>query len=224
MKHLILLTCVFVLSSACMGPPSDKLVSSNRSANDALVPPASSANHNAVNSGAMEHSAMEHSAMDSSPNAGSAPYDLQFIDTMSMHHKGAIDMATLAETRAQHPEVKQLAAGIVGDQEREIAKMSQWRDSWFPEKSKAVNMEMPGMGHGMGGMDLNKLGGLQGNEFDVEFLKQMIAHHQGAIEMARDLQTRDARGELKELATDIISAQQSEIKDMQDWLNKWQSH
>lgn len=218
MKHLIFIVALFVVSSACMGPPSDKLVSTNRSANDASVPPASSANHNTGNMGGMEHSTME-----GSPNAASAPYDLQFIDTMSMHHKGAIDMATLAETRAQHTEVKQLAASIVGDQERQVAKMSQWRDSWFSEKPKAENMELPGMGHGMAGMDLNKLAALRGNEFDVEFLKQMIAHHEGAIEMARDLRTRDARSELKELATDITNAQESEIKEMRDWLSKWQS-
>ena len=169
-------------------------------------------------------STASHSDMQSSPNAASAPYDLQFIDTMSVHHQGAVDMSMLVETRAQHPELKELSANIIGDQEREIAKMSEWRDRWFAEKSKAVNMEFPGMSHGMGGMDLKKLESLKGSEFDIEFVKQMIPHHEGAVEMARDLQKQDSHAELKELADDIITSQEAEIKQMREWLHKWQSH
>ena len=40
---------------------------------------------------------------------------------MIPHHKGAIAMAKLADTRAQHQEVKDLAAAIISAQEREIA-------------------------------------------------------------------------------------------------------
>jgi hypothetical protein len=39
----------------------------------------------------------------------------------------------------------------------------------FPDKPKpAINMDLPGMSHGMGGMDLHKLGSLNGTEFDKE--------------------------------------------------------
>jgi uncharacterized protein (DUF305 family) len=163
-----------------------------------------------------------HSDMQSSSGAASAPYDLQFIDTMSAHHKGAVDMAMLAEKRALHPELKELAANITGDQEREIASMSEWRDRWFPEKPKAVNMAFPGMSHGMGGMDLKKLESLNGNEFDMEFLKQMIPHHEGAVEMAKDVLKQASHLELKDLASDIIKAQQAEISQMNGWLREWE--
>ncbi|MEO8572968.1 MAG: DUF305 domain-containing protein [Pyrinomonadaceae bacterium] len=132
-------------------------------------------------------------------------------------------MSNLADTRAQHSELKQLAAGIISDQEREIAKMSEWRDKWFAEKAKAINHNFPGMAHGMGGMDLKKLESLLGNEFDIEFLKQMIPHHEGAIEMAKNRQKRDTNSELKELAGDIITAQEAEIKQMHAWFGSWQS-
>ena len=78
------------------------------------------------------------------------------------------------------------------------------------------------MTHGMGGMDLAKLESLRGNEFDIEFLRQMIPHHEGAIEMAKDLQKQDADAGLKEIAGDIIAAQEGEIKEMQGWLSSWQ--
>jgi len=182
----------------------------------------------ASNSSAVDHNAMghgnagEHADMASSPGAASAPYELQFLDSMIVHHKGAVDMAMLAEKRAERKEVKELAASIIYDQEKEIGKMSEWRDLWFAEKAKAVNMEFAGMSHGAGRMDLKKLESLTGQEFDAEFVKQMISHHEGAVEMAKDVQKRDARKELKELAGDIITSQEAEIKQMKEWLAKWQ--
>src|SRR5215213_8066063 len=136
MKNLIFMACLFL--SGCLGPQSDKVSSPNRASNNPEQPPASSANHNVAN-----HSMTEHPGMEGSQGAAMAPYDLQFIDTMTAHHQGAVDMARLAETRAQHPELKQFAAGIVGDQEREIARMSQIRDKAFAEKAKAVNNNFP---------------------------------------------------------------------------------
>ncbi|HUR96928.1 MAG TPA: DUF305 domain-containing protein [Pyrinomonadaceae bacterium] len=217
MKKLLFLACLFL--SACLGPPPDRFSSPGRSANNPELPPASSANHNVAN-----HSAMPRPPAETSQGAGNAPYDLQFIDTMTAHHQGAVDMARLAETRAQHPELKQFAAGIVGDQEREIARMKGLRDKLFAESAKAVNDGFPGMTHGMGGMDVARLETLRGNEFDIEFLKQMIPHHEGAIEMAKDMQKQDAQSELKELAGAIITAQEAEIKQMQGWLGQWQEH
>ena len=43
----------------------------------------------------------------------SAPFDQQFIDMMVPHHEGAVAMAKIAQTRAEHPELKQLADAII---------------------------------------------------------------------------------------------------------------
>src|SRR3546814_6489665 len=74
---------------------------------------------------------------------------------------------------------------------------SEWRDRWFAEKGKAVNMDFPGMRNSMGGMDMKKLESLNGNDFDLEFLRQMIAHHEGAVNMAKDAQKIDSHAEIK---------------------------
>lgn len=55
---------------------------------------------------------------------------------------------------------------------------------------------------------------------DVSFVKGMIAHHQGAIEMARIELKYGKDPKLKKLAQNIISAQQQEIKFMQQWLRQ----
>ena len=55
---------------------------------------------------------------------------------------------------------------------------------------------------------------------DVDFVRNMIPHHQGAIDMARvQLQFGDDP-ELRKMSEDIIRAQESEIATMQDWLKK----
>jgi uncharacterized protein (DUF305 family) len=167
---------------------------------------------------------IDHAAMVSSPGAAEAPYDLQFIDTMIAHHQGAIDMAKLVDGRADDDDLKQLAIDIIEDQGTEIAKMNGWRNEWFPEKPQpAINMDLPGMRHGMSGMDLAKLGSLNGKEFDMEFVRQMIPHHEGAIEMARDLANRTQRTELKELGGAIVTTQQEDIDDMKEWADEWKN-
>ena len=55
---------------------------------------------------------------------------------------------------------------------------------------------------------------------DVSFVKGMIAHHQGAIDMAKIELKYGKDPELKALAQNIIKAQQPEIKFMQKWLKK----
>ncbi|HWW75905.1 MAG TPA: DUF305 domain-containing protein [Pyrinomonadaceae bacterium] len=159
--------------------------------------------------------------MKSSPNAASAPYDLQFLDTMTAHHQGAIDMAKPAQTKAQHAELKEFARKIVEDQQREIAQMKGWRDQWYAGKPEAMNMEMPGMMDSMKGMDMKGVEAAAGNAFDLMFIDMMTPHHRGAVEMAREALTRAEHPEIKKLARQIIDAQEKEIAQMDKWKSAW---
>ncbi len=55
---------------------------------------------------------------------------------------------------------------------------------------------------------------------DVDFIKGMIPHHQGAVEMAKIVLEHGTDPEVKKLAEGIIAAQESEIKWMEEWLAK----
>ncbi|MDI1242912.1 MAG: DUF305 domain-containing protein [bacterium] len=167
------------------------------------------------------HGVMNHASMESSLGAADAPHALQFLDTMIAHHERAIDMALLANTRSQRNEIKTLTQVIIDEQRREIAEMRSWRTKWFGEAKSAVNVEFPGMKTGTTGMDTVKLARLKANEFDVEFIKQMIPHHEGAIEMAKALRSDDRYPELQKLADSLIISQSAEIEQMRGWLAVW---
>jgi len=53
---------------------------------------------------------------------------------------------------------------------------------------------------------------------DIDFLKGMIPHHQGAIDMSEELIKKTKDPELKALAQKIIKDQKAEIKQMQEML------
>lgn len=61
---------------------------------------------------------------------------------------------------------------------------------------------------------------ISSGNIDIDFLKSMIPHHQGAIDMSEELIKKSNNFELKALALKIIDAQINEIKQMQDLIKK----
>ncbi len=55
---------------------------------------------------------------------------------------------------------------------------------------------------------------------DVDFARGMIPHHQAAIDMAKTVLEHGKDPEIRKLAEDIVAAQESEIKQLEAWLEK----
>ncbi|MEY2665372.1 MAG: hypothetical protein RLZZ480_477 [Candidatus Parcubacteria bacterium] len=134
----------------------------------------------------------------------------EFITEMIPHHQEAIDTAKEVLARGgTTPEVKTLAEGIVTAQEKEIADMKSWYETWYGTPYKASGNYKPMM------RDLSKLSGA---ELDKAFLEDMIPHHMGAIMMAHSVQGYIEHDEMKTLTRNIVDSQSTEIGKMQSML------
>ena len=81
--------------------------------------------------------------MDMTTNPSDAEFDQMFIDMMVTHHQGAVEMAKIAQGRANHPEIKTLADSIIASQQDEITKMQGWRETWYESSETPPMSAMP---------------------------------------------------------------------------------
>ncbi|UYQ60629.1 DUF305 domain-containing protein [Streptomyces peucetius] len=149
--------------------------------------------------------------------------DVTFAQGMIPHHRQAVEMADLAETRAGSADVKKLAAEIKKAQDPEIKTLSGWLTSWGEDVPK----EGGGgghAGHSMSGMmtaeEMTELEKASGKAFDTAFLDMMVKHHEGAVDMARTEQADGSYQPAKDMAGDIITSQSAEITRMNELLGK----
>jgi len=152
-------------------------------------------------------------------------FDEAYIADMLAHHEGALNMSEQAIAVTAHEEIRTLASNIVQSQSTELIKMRTWQKEWgYKETMSGGHGSHGGAGMDMGGDMVemqNKLQGLKGEEYDKEFLKQMILHHEQAVEMSQYAATNAKHQEIKDLASAVISAQTKEIEQMKQWQKDW---
>jgi uncharacterized protein (DUF305 family) len=162
----------------------------------------------------MDHGSMEMGSGETAPKeliVDGEYSDERFIDMMAAHHQMAIEMAQVAQQKAQLPEIKRIADDVVSTQQAEIDELRAIKEEQFgssdvplimsPEEPSMYAMEMPDQ--------------LAGQEpFDRAFIDSMIPHHASAIEMASTANMRSDNPEIKRLARGITDAQSREIGEM----------
>jgi len=75
----------------------------------------------------------------------------------------------------------------------------------------------------MNNMMMKQLGPKDAN-YEDRFIDLMIPHHEAAIAMAKDAMIKTNRAELKQMAQEIIMAQEKEITQMKEWRRQWYGH
>ena len=142
--------------------------------------------------------------------------DTMFTQGMIPHHEQAVEMSEMMLGKKDIPAaVTDLATRIKAAQAPEIETMTGWLKDWNESATMGAGHTMDGM---MGQDDLKQLEAAQGTEAAKLFLKQMIAHHQGAVTMAKTESSQGKNPDAIKLSTNIVTAQEAEIKEMQDLL------
>lgn len=156
--------------------------------------------------------------------------DVAFLVQMVPHHEQALEMAELAPDRATDERVLGLASRIADVQGAEIDVYVRWLaehdlgvdgrpDDRAGEDHDGEHddghggeMSMPGMASEQ---DLTALAAADDAEFDRLWLELMIAHHEGALEMAAEREVDGTNIRVGELAADVAVTQLDEISTMQ---------
>lgn len=147
--------------------------------------------------------------------------DGAFIVEMTPHHESAVEMAEVAERRAEHQEVKDLAAQIVSTQTAEIAALEQEHQRLFGQPTNKADHGTLGLPMHEMGMHMDPADLEAATPFDSAFIDMMIPHHQGAIRMARIELSQGEDPDLANIAEAIIDAQANEIREMNEWRVEW---
>lgn len=138
--------------------------------------------------------------------------DKDFITQMIPHHQEAVDVSETIVKRSKNSEVKKTAQNIITVQKKEIAMMKGWLKDWYGE-DYTENTEYQAM------MQSN-YETMPVEDMDAQYYSEMIGHHEGAIDMAKQIQSKTERKEIKEFANAVVDTQSEEVDMMKKFLDE----
>jgi uncharacterized protein (DUF305 family) len=144
-----------------------------------------------------------------------------FAQMMIPHHEQAVELAEMALDKASlaSSAIQEIANNINLTQGAEIDLFKQslmkWGQPYSAEDASLHSSMMEGM---LSEEELDNLRSLTGSAFDTAWAEGMIAHHEGAIQMAQDVIEDGVNSTIRTLARVIISTQTSEIAQLQSLL------
>ena len=134
--------------------------------------------------------------------------DLRYLNGMIAHHLKALYLSKQAASHSQRPEIKQLAIDIVKADEKGIVELYQWKKTLFNDTRRIVNYEKINLGS----FD---------DKFDLRYINAIIAHHDEAIMVAREIRTKSMRNEILNLADSVIQGLGKNRETLVGWQTNW---
>lgn len=137
--------------------------------------------------------------------------EVDFVALMIPHHQEAVDSTISLLNVTQNPTLQYLGNNIVTSQQEEIQMMQERLSGIFAGRTYTGIPYMPMM------REIRTISSTQTAE--KMWLEDMVAHHQGAVDMAKKVLTLSPRQEIKTFAENIIKVQSDEIKLMNQLLS-----
>jgi len=177
------------------------------------------------------------------PTPATTSAEAGFSRDMQVHHNQGVELAMLIRDRTDSVDVRTLAYDIATTQAQQSGQLYDWLVQWgLPQGSRQPDMTwmtLPTLagatGHAHDAGDsasetshtpgdpmpglatpaqIAQLTDADGLEAERIFLTLMIAHHQGAVEMAEALEPRTTNAPALAFASAVIASQQAEIELM----------
>lgn len=145
-------------------------------------------------------------------------FDMDFANTMILHHKGAIEMSKKEIKWGTDDGIKTIAKKIIINKTNEESKLKD-----FVKNSRPGKMAVGKHDELSKGMDEMKaaINGMQvtGNT-DRDFAMIMISHHENAVKMCKDELSHGMNPQLKQMVQKGIDDQTKEINEFRNWMSK----
>ncbi|WP_181775765.1 DUF305 domain-containing protein [Amycolatopsis pittospori] len=140
--------------------------------------------------------------------------DVAFARQALAHHQQGVDLASLAETRAENAELKTFAKRVIDTHEPEIARLSALIESWGQAAPDDPNLEHIQRDGYIAPGDMAELAGLSGKDFDRKFVTRLQKQREAGVRIA-DAETQHGRNpDARDLAATTSRSQQQEITDL----------
>jgi uncharacterized protein (DUF305 family) len=148
---------------------------------------------------------------------------------MIMHHEQALELCALVPTHSSREEFHRFARYVNDSQAAEIQQMqgllrqAAERGATIPEHHMHGDPPMAGM---LSKAQMTAITEAKGLDFEQLWLKGMMLHHQGAVDMALAQQEAQFRSGnqpwgVDVLVDDMLAVQRAEIDKMKTWLRQW---
>jgi uncharacterized protein (DUF305 family) len=156
---------------------------------------------------------------------GDDSVDAGFARDMSTHHSQAVEMSSIVFLRTEDDAIRSLAYDILTTQQAQIGMMGGWLALWdLPAGSDQPTMAWMGHEGAMPGMatdeEIDGLRTLPPADMDREFLRLMIDHHKGAIDMANYAAQNAEEDLVRTVARSMAETQSFEITNMEQMLTE----
>lgn len=203
--HLLYAGAAILLVAACsQGDENANQVPANEQASDM-----NSAMHDSNNPFAQAEMQMNERMMAA---VGADPSDT-WIRKMIEHHRGAVDMSNIVLGQTQDERVRRMAQMTVDKQTKEIEELERMVRQGTTPSQEAASLYLP-----VETEMHNRMMAASGAAVDETWMRKMIEHHRGGIEMSDIVLAQGPTAEVRAKAQKTRSDQQSEVGDLEKML------
>ncbi len=166
-----------------------------------------------------------HKAMMDTAFVESGDIERDFLANMIPHHQGAIDSSReFLKTSIEDKKIKNMVENIIKTQEKEIkefndilakksytqTKISKKEYEKFVKDEKRIMQDMMHKMHSV----------KESKDINRDFLEAMSSHHQGAVDLSKQILRYSKDKKIRQIAENIIKTQEKEIKEFKEFLAK----